>query len=158
MTNFIGEYNCKLDVKGRVMLPAGLKKQVSPDAEERFVVNRGFEKCLVLYPMDVWKKISADVNKLNLYNKQNRDFARYFYRGATELSLDANNRLLLPKGLMAFAGIKKEAVLFAYNDRVEVWSKDQYEKLMTEEPEDFAVLAEKVMGSEISKDSEDNVS
>lgn len=146
MTNFIGEFDCKLDVKGRLMVPTGLRKQLDPVAQERFVVNRGFEKCMVLYPKNEWDKVSAEINQLNQYVKKNRDFIRYFYRGATELSLDSSGRILFPKRLMEYADIQKEAVLFAYSDRIEVWNKDIYDNLLTDEPEDFATLAEEVMG------------
>lgn len=146
MSHFLGEYECKLDPKGRLMIPAGLKKQLSPEAQDRFVINRGFEKCLVLYPLNEWKVISDEVNSLNLYAKKNRDFARYFFRGATELALDGNSRILLPKSLLEYATIDKELVLFAYSNRIEVWSKAGYESMLGDEPEDFASLAEEVMG------------
>ncbi|MCK5839303.1 MAG: hypothetical protein KAG99_05610, partial [Bacteroidales bacterium] len=118
-----------------------------PEAEERFVINRGFEKCLVLYPMNEWRDISEEINKLNLYVKKNRDFVRYFQRGATELHLDGNNRLLLPKNLLGYADISKTIVLFAYSNRIEVWDKEIYINLLTDEPEDFSTLAEDVMGN-----------
>ncbi len=146
MTQFLGEYECKLDPKGRLMLPAGLKKQLSPEAQDRFVINRGFEKCLVLYPLNEWKVISDEVNQLNLYAKKNREFARYFFRGASELALDNTNRLLLPKTLLEYASIEKDLVLFAYSNRIEVWSKFNYDSMLNDEPEDFANLAEEVMG------------
>jgi len=152
MTNLLGEYQCRLDVKGRVMMPAALKRQVPPEAEERFVINRGFEKCLVLYPMNEWRTITEDINKLNLYVKKNRDFVRYFQRGATELNLDGTNRLLLPKSLLGYAGIQKDIVLFAYSNRVEVWDKATYNNLLTDEPEDFSTLAEDVMGNQEKTD------
>lgn len=155
MTQFIGEYECKVDPKGRVMVPAGLKKQLSPEAQDKFVINRGFEKCLVLYPLNEWQKISAEVNKLNLYNKKNRDFARYFFRGASELPLDNTNRILLPKSLMEYAGIGNELVLFAYSNRIEVWAKDAYDSLLNDEPEDFASLAEEVMGKPNERSADD---
>jgi MraZ protein len=110
------------------------------------VINRGIEKCLVLYPFNEWQIISAEVNKLNLYNRKNREFARYFFRGATELILDATNRLNLPKQLLDYAGIDKDLVLFAYSNRIEVWSQANYDNLMSDEPEDFSALAEEVMG------------
>jgi MraZ protein len=147
MANFIGEFECKIDVKGRVLLPAGLKKQLAPEAQEKFVVNRGFEKCLVLYPFNEWTVISTEINQLNLYTKKNRDFVRYFYRGATEMSLDNTNRLLFPKQLLEYAGIDKDVVLFAYSNRIEVWAKGLYENLLTDEPDDFSLLAEEVMGN-----------
>ena len=146
MTNLIGEYECKLDPKGRVMMPSGLKKQIPSEAKDRFVINRGFEKCLVLYPMNEWEIISHEVNQLNLYNKKNRDFVRYFYRGASELTLDAANRVLLPKTLLDYAGIGKDLVMFAFSNRIEIWAKDAYDQLLTDEPDDFSSLAEDVMG------------
>lgn len=156
-TNLIGEYECKLDQKGRVILPSNLKKQISPEAKDMFVINRGFENCLCLYPMNEWTLISEEINQLNLYNRKNRNFARYFYRGATELTLDASSRLLLPKTLMKYAGIDKEVILFAFSNRIEVWSKDKYEQLMTDEPEDFALLAEEVMGKPERTEEPDDV-
>lgn len=158
MSNFIGEFDCKLDAKGRLMVPSGLRKQLDPSAKESFVLNRGFEQCLVLYPKNDWERISAEVNQLNQYVKKNRDFIRYFYRGATELSLDGNGRLLLPKRLQEYATIGKEVVLFAYSDRIEVWNKSLYDGLLTDEPEDFANLAEEVMGGKKNEGGVDALS
>ncbi|MEI7490279.1 MAG: division/cell wall cluster transcriptional repressor MraZ [Bacteroidota bacterium] len=157
VTNLIGEFECRLDDKSRVILPSGLKKQISQEAQDKFVINRGFENCLVLYPMNEWKSISEEINRLNLYNRKNRDFARYFYRGATELTLDNASRLLLPKSLLSYAGIVRDVVLFAFSNRIEVWARDRYEKLMTAEPEDFSLLAEEVMGKQDKNDSRDDV-
>lgn len=157
MANFIGEFECKLDVKGRLMLPSGLRKQLDPTAQERFVLNRGFEKCLALYPKNEWEHISAEVNKLNQYVRKNRDFIRYFYRGATELGLDGVGRILFPKRMLEYAGVEKEVVLFAYSNRIEIWDKEVYEGLLTDEPEDFATLAEEVMGGS-NKQEDDELS
>lgn len=146
MTQFLGEHECRLDAKGRLSFPSALRRQVSPEAKEKFVINRGFENCLALYPWDEWQKISAEVNRLNMYVKKNRDFARYFYRGATELELDAAGRMLLPKRLCEYAGIDKDVILSAFSNKIEVWSKEQFEQLMKNEPADFSDLAEEVMG------------
>ena len=148
MSNFIGEYECKVDAKGRVLLPAGLKKQISPDAQEKFVLNRGFEKHLTLYPMNEWKVISAEVNKLNLFVKKNRTFHRMFHNGATEIELDNTSRFLIPKNLMDYAGIDKDIVLFAYSNRIEVWSKAEYDRMLNDDSVDFSSLAEEVMGNQ----------
>ena len=158
VTNLIGEFECRLDEKSRVILPSGLKKQISPEAQDRFVINRGFENCLVLYPMNEWKGTSEQVNRLNQYNRKNREFMRNFYRGATELTLDNANRLLLPKSLLIYAGIVRDVVLFAFSNRIEVWAKDRYETLWTDETADFSTLAEEVMGKQDKNDSRDNVS
>ena len=146
MTQFLGEFECKLDAKGRLMLPSALRKQVSPEAQEKFVVNRGFENCLALYPLNEWQKISAEVNRLNMYVKKNREFARYFYRGATELELDAAGRLLIPKRLLEYAVADKDIILSAFANKIEVWSKEKFESVLNDEPADFASLAEEVMG------------
>lgn len=146
MSNFLGEFECKLDAKGRMMLPVGLRKQVHPDSQEKFVVNRGFESCLALYPFNEWQKISAEINQLNQFVKKNREFARYFYRGATELELDATGRILLPKRLLDYAGIDKDTVLSAWSNKIEVWAPEKFEALLKDEPDDFAALAEEVMG------------
>jgi MraZ protein len=158
MTNFIGEFDCKLDAKGRLMLPSSLRKQLDPAAQESFVMNRGFEKCLVLYPKNDWKYISEEVNKLNQYVKKNREFTRYFYRGATELGLDGTGRLLFPKRLLEYAGVEKEVVLFAHGNKIEIWDKEAYDNLLTDEPDEFASLAEEVMGNAANKEEDGRVS
>jgi len=156
-TNLIGEFECKVDEKSRIILPSGLKKQVSQDAQDRFVINRGFEGCLVLYPMNVWNDTTEQINKLNLYVQKNRNFVRLFYNGATELILDNQNRLLLPKSLLGYAGIEKEIILFAYSDRIEIWNKDKYRQLLSQGPENFEQLAEEVMGKQDRTQAADDI-
>ena len=95
---------------------------------------------------------------MNLYNRKNREFVRYFYRGASELSLDSASRMLLPKPLMEYAGIEKEIVLFAFSNRIEVWAKGAYSNLLTDEPEDFSMLAEEVMGKTEQQEKKDGIS
>ncbi len=147
MSGFIGEFEATVDAKVRVLFPSALKKQLSPDAMERFVLNRGFEKQLNLYPSNVWNEITADMNKLNLFDKDARDFYRMFHNGATEMIVDGQGRLLLPQRLVAFAGIKKEVVFYGYANRIEIWSLTEFNKMMSDKSMDPAALAEKVMGS-----------
>jgi MraZ protein len=157
-TNLIGEFECRLDDKSRIILPAALKKQISQEARDKFVINRGFEGCLVLYPQNVWDETTGRMNKLNLFVKDNRQFLRAFNNGATPLSLDSQNRLLFPKPLLDYAKIDKEIILFAYSDRIEVWNKKTYLELVSNEPEDFAKLAEKVMGNQEISGANDDLS
>lgn len=146
MTQLIGEFDCKLDAKGRLSVPSSLKKQL-PDVErDGLIVSRGFEQNLIIYPKKVWEGIVAEMMKLNMYVPENRDFVRKFQRGATELSLDAAGRVLLPKSLTDFAKIGSEVVLACQLDKIEVWDKKAYEDLFNDSPEDFAALAQKVMG------------
>ncbi|HEY1009851.1 MAG: division/cell wall cluster transcriptional repressor MraZ [Daejeonella sp.] len=147
MSHFLGEFDCKLDAKGRMMIPSSLKKQLPEAEREGLVVNRGFEKHLVIYTKKEWDQITGELSKLNLYEKKSRDFVRYFTRGATELTLDSANRILFPKALMEYAGITAEVVLSCQLNKIEVWSKDAYEAQMDSEPENFANLAEEVMGN-----------
>ena len=102
-TNLIGEYECRLDEKGRVIFPSALKKQLSQEYQEKFVINRGFEGCLVIYPMDVWNEISSSVNSLNDFVEENRRFKREFNNGANILVLDSQNRFVVPKILTPHA-------------------------------------------------------
>jgi len=147
MSHFLGEFDCKLDAKGRMMIPSSLKKQLPEAEREGLVINRGFEKHLVIYTKKEWDSITEELSKLNAYEKKSRDFIRYFTRGATELSLDSANRILFPKALMEYAGISGEVVLSCVLNKIEVWAKDAYESQMDNEPENFANLAEEVMGS-----------
>jgi MraZ protein len=146
--SYLGEYICKLDAKGRLTVPAGLKKQLDNEGREGFVVNRGFEGCLGLYPHKDWQVVAEKLNKLNLFVAKNRAFVRKFQNGATKLDMDGTGRVLLPKDLMSFGEISKEVVLFAYADRIEIWDRARYDKLMNEEMDDFAELAEDVMGED----------
>ncbi|TBO42163.1 division/cell wall cluster transcriptional repressor MraZ [Pedobacter kyonggii] len=146
MTQLLGEFDCKLDAKGRLMVPAALKKQLPNAENDGLIINRGFEKNLVIYPKNVWDAVVADLAKLNIYDQENRAFVRAFTRGATELSLDAAGRVLLPKSLVEYAGIGSDLVLACQLDRIEVWDKKAYEDIFDDVPANFASLAQKVMG------------
>lgn len=154
MSNFLGEFDCKLDAKGRMMIPSGLKKQLPEAESEGLVINRGFEKHLVIYTRQAWDKIVEDLSKLNRYEIKTRDFIRYFTRGASELMLDSANRVLLPKALLEYAGIGAEIVLSCQFDKIEVWARDSYDTNLDNEPENFALLAEEVMGGKGRKTDE----
>jgi MraZ protein len=147
MSNFLGEFDCKLDAKGRMMIPVGLKKQLPEAVNEGLVINRGFEKHLVIYTRKEWNKIVEDLSKLNSYEKKTREFIRYFTRGASELPLDGAGRVLLPKSLLEYAGIDADVVLSCQFNKIEVWAKDAYDAQLDDEPENFANLAEEVMGN-----------
>jgi len=143
---FLGEYEIKIDDKGRLRLPAGLKKQMSPAANGRFVVNRGFEKSLEIYPFDVWEKTRAKVEKLNNFNKKNRQFIRAFLGGATELVLDGADRINIPKHLLEYADITGDAILTPGKHTLELWNKKRYEAELDLDSDNFSELAESVLG------------
>ena len=154
MQQLLGEYECKIDAKGRMRLPTGLINQLGEvEGELGFVINRGFENCLMLYPDAVWEKITKEVNSLNQYDKSNREFVRYFYRGAQRLTMDSADRILVNKRLLEYAGIDKDVILAAVNDRIEVWAKDKYDNMLDEEPTDFSGLAQVVLGNNAGNDN-----
>ena len=147
MNYLIGEYECKLDAKGRMVVPAALKRQL-PDVErDGLVVNRGFEKNLVIYTRSEWNKILKQLSRLNQFQPKNRGFVRKFMSGATELMLDSAGRVLLPKGLLEYAEVGNELVLACNLEKIEVWSKAKYEEqLGAISEDDFSDLAAQVMG------------
>lgn len=146
MVPLLGEFDCRLDAKGRIALPAALRRQLPVEAESRFVINRGFEQHLVLYPLPEWRRVTAELDHLNPFVKKHREFVRYFHRGATELELDGGGRLLLPRRLLDYAGIRDAVILLAYAHRIECWDPTLYDHLLSDEPADFARLAEEIMG------------
>ena len=143
-TNFFGEYECKLDEKGRLRLPSAILNQLGENNSREFVANRGFERCLYLFPKDVWTVKLNEVQDLNEYLPEVRQFKRYFYRGATEFTPDKADRILLPKILLDYAGIDKTLIITAVGEYLEVWNAEAYRDLINTEPEDISALAQKI--------------
>ncbi len=147
MLNLLGTYEAKVDAKGRLMFPAPYKSQMGDEAQKGFVVKRSiFKKCLELFPMEQWKQETAMVSKLNMFKKKNADFVTKFMAGVKPVELDGTGRLLLPKDLLTYGGITKQIVLTSVVNRIEIWDKEAYEKAVDYNPDDFADLAEEVMG------------
>lgn len=148
MLNLIGVHECKMDAKGRVMIPSALKKQLLPVLEKGFVIKRSvFQKCLELYPMEEWQSVMSKVNRLNRFVKKNNDFIRMFTAGVKIIEVDANGRLNIPKDLMSYSSLKSELVLSSAVGIVEIWDKNFYEETLENPEMDFGSLAEDVMGS-----------
>jgi MraZ protein len=147
MATFIGDYTCKVDVKGRIILPAAFKKQMPADAQDHFVVRKDiFENCLVLFAIEDWNRQLAKIRKkLNPFNREQNMFLRNFFKGTAELSLDNNNRILVPKKLMDLIGADRDVVLAGQDGRIEIWAADIYDKIDMP-AEDLANLAEKYLG------------
>jgi MraZ protein len=149
MIGFLGEYEATLDAKGRFLLPAGFKKQLAESAGDQYVINRGFEKCLSLYPMSEWQPIFEKISKLNDFDPKVREFRRYFLNGATIVELDSAGRLLLPKSLMSYASLEKDIVLAAASNKIEIWDKNKYQEFFENfSPGSFSDLAQQVMGGD----------
>ncbi|MBP7272846.1 MAG: division/cell wall cluster transcriptional repressor MraZ [Saprospiraceae bacterium] len=147
MPDFWGEYECTIDAKGRLRLPTSLLKDLELSDDKKFVINRGFEKCLMLYPIFFWQIIKKAVDQLNFFDENDRAFMRYFYRGASNIELDASDRMLIQKQLQEYAGLDKEVILFAYNNRIEIWDKATYDGVMDVPPSQFSATAQRVLGN-----------
>ena len=148
MKPLIGTHECKADVKGRIMLPSSLKKQLSSVLQDGFVLKRAvFQNCLELYPITEWNELIENVNSLNRFKKKNNDFIRSYMSGLKIVNTDSSSRILIPKDLLEFAGLEKQIVLSSSVNIIEVWDKNEYEKSVSKSLKKFGDLAEEVMGN-----------
>jgi len=147
MTFFTSEYECKLDAKGRLVLPARIKSQLpEPDGEgQELVIRRGFEQCLIIYPMVEFKKVFSKISGLNEFNEEYRKLQRNFLSGVITVELDSNGRFLIPKNMLTYAQVDKDAMLVGTGSKVEVWNPSIYEKHLIQDPGELSKLAEKYL-------------
>ena len=149
MNYLIGTYECKIDVKGRLLIPSAFKKQLAPVIPKGFVLKRAvFQNCLELYPLAQWEELIKKVNSLNRFKKKKNDFIRRFTAGVKFIELDGNGRLLIPKDLIEFSNINRDVTLSTSVNIIEIWDKSSYEKAIADSRDDFAQLAEEVMGGD----------
>ncbi len=144
----IGEFQINLDGKGRFLMPAGIKKQVADGELRDVIINRGFEKCLVIYPASTWASLQKKLNTLNDFNPKAREFKRLFLNGATNVELDKAGRVLLSKALTEYADISKEMVLIGLGNKMELWSSEAYQEYMSDNVSGFSDLASEVAGTD----------
>ena len=149
MNYLIGTYECKIDIKGRLLIPSAFKKQLAPVIPKGFVLKRAvFQNCLELYPLEQWEELIKKVNSLNRFKKKNNDFIRRFTAGVKFIELDRNGRLLIPRDLIEFSNINRDVTLSTSVNIIEIWDKSSYEKAIADSRDDFAQLAEEVMGGD----------
>lgn len=147
MLNLIGEFDCRLDAKGRLVLPAALRKQLGKEADAGFVMNRDVHApCLVLYPNSVWEKTAQKLRRLNRFVKANAEFVRRFNAGATPVAPDPTGRMLLPYALVKSAQLGPDVKLLGSDDRIEVWDAKVYDQWRSEAV-DMSSLSDQVMGA-----------
>ncbi len=155
MTSLIGEFDCKVDAKGRIMFPVNLRKQLESAFDNGFVINRNLhQKCLVLYPINEWTKLNKKLSKLNRLIKANDVFVRKFTGGATACDADNTGRILLPKALTDYAEIKTDLKVLGSNSVIELWDKKLYEDFLTQDI-NIEKLAEDVLGGLNFNDEDD---
>jgi len=159
MITFIGDYNGKLDSKGRIAFPSAFRRQMKDLVHEGFVLKRDiFEKCLILYPMKEWERQNQLIrSKTNSFNREHNRFLRMFYSGTAEVILDNNGRMLIPKRLIEYAGIGSDVVMAGHFGKIEIWAEEKYQK-ESKADDEFALLAEKILGSSTDHSLKDDVS
>lgn len=143
MNGLIGEYNCRLDEKGRLTLPSRLRAQFPESAGNQLVVNRGFEKCLVLYTKEDWLKETAKLGDVDDFmSPEIRRFKRIFTNGANLVQIDNAQRVLIPKKLLEYADLQDDVILNASGSKVEIWSLANYEKELAADADEMSRLAQ----------------
>lgn len=143
---FIGSFTYSIDSKGRVSIPAKLRKYVKPEANDTFVMTRGVEQCIVIYPLDQWKElVDQKLATLNEFDRKEAMFLRAFLQRASEDTLDSQSRLLVPQNLIEYAGIEKEVFILGAIKKIEIWNPAVYEKYLSSQPETFEEIAQEVM-------------
>ncbi|TVP83442.1 MAG: transcriptional regulator MraZ [Alkalicoccus sp.] len=135
---FIGEFEHQLDSKGRIIIPSKFRNNLGAS----FVVTRGMDKCLFVYPLNEWEKLESKLQELPFTKKDARAFTRFFFSGASECELDKQNRINIPPVLRKHAGIEKECVIIGVSSRVEIWDKNEWENYVENSTESFAEIAE----------------
>jgi len=142
MTFFTSEYESKLDAKGRLVLPARIKAQL-PEGSQELVIRRGFEPCLIVYPVVEFKKVFSKISGLNEFNEEYRTLQRNFLSGVVTVELDGNGRFLIPKNMLAYAQLEKDVMLVGTGNKVEIWNPKIYEKHLIQDPRELSKLAQK---------------
>jgi len=145
MSSFKGSYTYSVDDKGRINLPAKLRKYVSPEANETFVVTRGFEQCLYVYPADEWNKLEQNLRNLSNYDAEHRRFVRTLLELASEGQLDGQSRLSIPQELREYANIREDVRIIGTLDKIELWNPKIYEEYKRSQSEPYESIAAKVM-------------
>ncbi len=143
-----GEYECKVDAKGRFLFPSNLLAFFSEEEQNEFVINKSMDSCLVLYPIHIWEQEIEKIYAKNQFLEKNRAFARMFQSGAQPVHLDNQKRILIPKKLLEAAEIQNDIVLIGAYDRIEIWSKSKFEEWLNQNQQNFTNLSEEVMKDE----------
>ena len=145
MSGFKGQSTNSVDDKCRVAIPSRMRSCMRLEANNTFVITRGFEKCIFAYPLDEWSKIEYRVAKLNPYNRKHRAFMRQFMMWAEEVSLDSKGRISLSKPLLEYAAITKSTLLLGSQTYIELWDPERFDDYLMEEDMDYESLAAEVM-------------
>ncbi|MEO6695569.1 MAG: division/cell wall cluster transcriptional repressor MraZ [Ignavibacteria bacterium] len=147
---FQGHSICNLDTKSRLILPAKFRKYMKPEADNKLILTRGMDECLLVYPQDEWEKVKVGLTRYNQFNAEQRFFIREFLNYVNECELDSQNRIVIPPQLMQFAKFNKEVVVIGLLDKMEIWNpqiKAKYDKSMSKSFEDIAEKVSEIINS-----------
>jgi MraZ protein len=145
MSSFKGSYEYSVDSKGRINIPARLRKYVSPDANDTFVITRGYDVCLFVYPLDEWNRLEHAIRDLAATNPKHRFFMRTLLERATECQLDGQSRIIIPRDLLQFAGIENEVVILGVLERIELWNPRTYREYVSSQSDSYESVAQSVL-------------
>ncbi len=145
MSSFKGSYGYSVDSKGRINIPARLRKYVSTDANDTFVITRGYDQCLYVYPLDEWTRLELEIRQLSSTNPKHRFFKRRLLEWATESQLDGQFRIMIPRDLLQFAGIENDVLIIGVLDHIEVWNPRIYEAYLKTQDESYETVAQTVL-------------
>ncbi|WP_414046743.1 division/cell wall cluster transcriptional repressor MraZ [Macrococcus equi] len=138
---FMGEYQHQLDTKGRMIVPAKFRDELT----EHFVITRGLDKCLFGYPLDEWKRIEEKLKTLPMTKRDARKFMRLFFSGAVEVEIDKQGRINIPKNLMEYAGLSKECTVIGVSSRIEIWDRNNWNDFYEDTEENYEEIAEELI-------------
>ncbi len=142
---FMGEYHQKIDEKGRLTIPAKLRSELG----DNFIVTRGLDGCLFIYKKETWEKIINNYQELPNV-KEARNFMRFFLSGATNLEFDKQGRINISQPLIKYADLSKDTIIIGVGDRLEIWSNDRWEKLLTENEDNFSEMADNLFSQKLN--------
>lgn len=142
---FRGQFTYSVDAKGRVSIPAKLRKHVSPEANDTFIIKQGVGNCIDVYPLDIWLKQEEKLNELNPYNPDHAKFIRMSMQYVAEDTLDSQSRILIPQNLLEFAKIEKEVMILGALKKIELWNPNVYQEYLNQSSETYEEIAAKVM-------------
>lgn len=144
MSSFKGSYLYSVDNKGRINIPSKLRKYLSPEANDNFVVTRGYEQCLFVYPQDEWMRLEESIRQLSSTNPKHRFFTRTLCQHAAEVQLDGQARITVPKELLQFSGIESDVMIIGVLERIELWNPKRYEEYQQTQSESYEIVAQTV--------------
>lgn len=145
MAFFTGEHECKLDAKGRLVLPSRLKSVLPEASKKSIIVRKGFESNLILYPITEFQNIYTRINSLNEFSSEQRKLKRNLFSGISQVDFDSNGRFLIPKNIISHCGIEKEVILIGVGNIIELWNPMTYKNNLIKDSKEFSSLAQKYL-------------